>query len=342
MKKIIFLFVLLCASFLTYAQTQVATLQHNDSIIGVFYGQNAFISAHDAAVDGDVITLSSGTFQSCEINKSIIIHGAGCVYDSRTQMTPTIISGDLFIRKDNISFEGINSTGIVKCTNRHNIVFVKCNINSIMFPDGYQVVSNRNWQFINCIIKQFASYAYHSGGLGASSQGCFLGMSVINSVIRFTVYNHLDIYNATTINNSLILFDTGLTVNNIMAYNSIIATVSGHTVSNCTFNNCIGIKTGETSLFDGQIANNVMEMDGYDNVFETFDGTVTYDNAYQLKEEIATSFLGNDGTEVGIYGGMMPYNPRPSYMILKHCNVAPRSTVDGKLSVDIEIIAEDD
>ena len=83
-----------------------------------------------------------------------------------------------------------------------------------------------------------------------------------------------------------------------------------------------------------------MEVDGFDDVFETFAGTVTYDNSYELKEEITTSFLGNDGTEVGIYGGMMPYDPRPTYMRMKRCNVAPRSTIDNKLSVEIEVLTD--
>lgn len=80
-----------------------------------------------------------------------------------------------------------------------------------------------------------------------------------------------------------------------------------------------------------------MEVSSYSDIFETFDGTVTFDNIYQLKEEIANSFYGNDGTEVGVYGGMMPYNPRPSYMIIRRCNVAGRTTEDNKLSVEIEL-----
>lgn len=165
-------------------------------------------------------------------------------------------------------------------------------------------------------------------------------MSIINSVVRMTDYSQSNTYNLISIFNSVVLFSNGLNISNLTANNSIIATVSGHTITNCTFNNCIGIETGESSLFEGQTASNCMEVNNYEDVFETFTGTVSYDNIYQLKEEIASSFLGNDGTEVGIYGGMMPYNPRPAYMVIKRCNVAPRSTVDGKLSVDIEVLTE--
>ena len=65
-------------------------------------------------------------------------------------------------------------------------------------------------------------------------------------------------------------------------------------------------------------------------------------NQFILKDEIATGFLGGDGTQVGIYGGMLPYSNRPTYMVLKRCNVANKSTIDGKLSVDIEVVTEEE
>ena len=347
------LFVLLlcvAGTKIALAQNQVATLQHNDTITGVFYGQNAFVSAHSAAVNGDIITLSSGTFAApSEIVKAITIHGAGCGFDSITQIMPTIISGDFSLRSgsSSTSFEGISLIGNIAGVSANNIVFVKCTINKILPTSGYYTsFNNYNWQFINCIIKDFVSYRSASG-LSGTSYYYFLGMSIINSVVRFTSFNNLDAYNPTTINNSIVLFNNGQAsnsnaraINNIVVYNSIITTVSGHTVSNCTFFNCISIETGETSLFEGQTAQNVMTVDGYDDVFETFDGTVTYDNIYQLKNDIATGFLGHDGTEVGIYGGVMPYKTRPNYMIMKNCTVAGRTNEDNKLSVEIELLGE--
>ena len=309
------------------AQNQVATLQHNDTITGVFYGQNAFVSAHNAAVNGDIITLSSGTFNNCTISKSITIRGAGCTYDSVSQVTPTIIPGDFDLQSNSISFEGIWFTGIIKSwdTGNNNISFLKCHINRI--GNFYYPGVRMNWQIINCIVKDIA--------MG----GCSIhGMSIINSVVRFTRYDHTDLYNPTTLNNSIVLFDNGQPIKNIVAYNTVFSTVSEHEVTNCTFFNCIGIETGETLLFEGQTAQNVMEVDSYEDVFETFDGTVTFDNSYQLKNDIATSFLGQDGTEVGIYGGMIPYRTRPNYMIIKNINVAGRTTEDNKLNVEIELL----
>ena len=96
-----------------FAQTQVATLQHEGNI-SAFYGPSALAVAHDAAIDGDTITLSSGNFnfQSCTITKAITLHGAGCVSDT-LGITPTTVSGNYYIRipNDSLSFtvEGVPS-----------------------------------------------------------------------------------------------------------------------------------------------------------------------------------------------------------------------------------------
>jgi hypothetical protein len=340
------------------AQNQVATLQHVGAITGTYYGENALTSAYYAASGGDIITLSSGTFRVSNpytdyfnIN-NITIRGAGCEWDSLTGVAPTIISGNFYLSQEGGGFEGVNFLGVIGLTGHvigngtygcNNVSFVKCYINEInLRNDAYAPnVHHDNMQFVNCIIKNLVSSRRISNGETYSFY-YIKNLSIINSVVRVSQYDHGSASLPTCIHNSIVLFDDVQPIKNIIAYNSIVATVSDHTVTNCTFFNCLGIKTGETSLFEGQTVQNVMEMNSYEDVFETFTGTVFYGNGYQLKEELATTFLGNDGTEVGIYGGMLPYNPRPSYMRIKRCNVAPRSTVDGKLSVDIEVLTDDE
>lgn len=322
------------------AQNQVATLQHNDTITGVFYGSGALSSACNAAVNGDVITLSSGTFNATSLYTSgVTIRGVGCMYDTLTNIQPTIISGNVGIqgRANNITFEGIWFTGTVTSyayagsfgpdNPTDNIGFIKCFINEVRSSNNGFV--RYNWQFVNCLFNFNPDAKFH-------------GMSIINSVVRINKYLHVDEFNLTTFHNSLVLFDEGVPVNNMIANNSIFVTGSEHDISNCIFYNCIGIKLGETLLFAGQSNQTNMVVNDYADVFETFTGTISNTNCYELNEDVVTTFLGQDGTEVGVYGGMMPYNPRPSYMIMKRCNVASRSTVDGKLSVDIEIIAGDE
>ena len=60
---------------------------------------------------------------------------------------------------------------------------------------------------------------------------------------------------------------------------------------------------------------------------------------YELTDEAKNTYVGSDGTEIGIYGGNLPYNTRILGPQITKCNVASKTTADGKLSVDIEVKA---
>ena len=84
-----------------------------------------------------------------------------------------------------------------------------------------------------------------------------------------------------------------------------------------------------------------MDAGSFSDVFETYTGYGSiFDMDFSLTEEIISSFPGSDGSQVGIFGGAMPYNPRPSYLILNNTSVAGQSDVNGNLNVNIEIIEE--
>ena len=306
------------------AQTQVATLQHGEDI-SVFYGQNAFVEAHTSAQTGDIITLSSGTFTPTNITKAITLRGAGCVIDTVTGIYPTIIPNNFQMNVTNndafLTIEGIYFSGTVSYGNLNHPKFIKCNIENLSYCSGANM---QNAQFVNCKVKYFDFY-YSSN------------TTLINCVV-WTAYG---------------LGNSGRTVN---AYNSIIRPENSHASAMNAYNciiiqggsgvytyglqgnssayNCIGI--GNNAL--GCTTFNCLYNRSYSQVFETFTGgNFSFDETFILKEEIATGFLGNDGTEVGIHGGIMPYSSRPSYMVIEQCNVANRSTIDGKLSVEIEV-----
>lgn len=66
---------------------------------------------------------------------------------------------------------------------------------------------------------------------------------------------------------------------------------------------------------------------------------VSDNETFELTETAKATYLGTDGTQVGIYGGMLPFDTTPSNPRITKCNVAAKSTADGKLSVDIEVKA---
>lgn len=341
MKKTLFLALMLFIGATAFAQTQMATLNHNDSI-SLFYGANALLEAHNASVDGDVITLSSGNFyigylQGEMITKNITIRGAGCAFDSINGTNLTIISSPsttTTITANDIDIEGItfNLTVTTRC---NNIRAIKCYFTKLYISSP----NNSNIDLVNCVLKSFYLNAKNAD------------VSFVNSVI----YR----YECTTgqqssfnMMNSLVFLDEN--IDNVLANNCIISRFRRHDSfqdyhlgTGSIANNCIFI-TIDDATNNGPIYNGIESLTNlfvknlYD-VFETyFDiNNFSFDERYTLREEIATSFLGSDGTQVGIHGGIFPFNTRPSYMLVKKCNVANKSTIDGKLSVDIEVMVEE-
>lgn len=61
------------------------------------------------------------------------------------------------------------------------------------------------------------------------------------------------------------------------------------------------------------------------------------DNTFGKLTTAAKKYLGSDGTEVGIYGGNLPFDATPTNPQITKFNVASKTTADGKLSVDIEV-----
>ena len=79
---------------------------------------------------------------------------------------------------------------------------------------------------------------------------------------------------------------------------------------------------------------------GFSGIFSTLNG-YTYNDSelFTLTETAKAKYLGTDGKEVGIHGGNLPYEEDPTTPQITKCNVAAKSTADGKLSVDIEVKA---
>lgn len=307
----------------TFAQTQLATLQHGDDL-SVFYGTSAFVAAHRAAVGGDIITLSGGTFTPTTITKGITLRGAGCESDTVANTAPTIFSSNITLNvTDTANFlnvEGILFNCNVRFNTLNNPTFTRCYMNDW---GHHSSTFCHNAQFFNCFVKYF------------SSEYCSSTM-LINSVVKTYASSYVTSGSCVSYNS---IIDINSNLYNFSALSSIIRYVGNSDHSNSTFINCIGIGSNP---FGNSQTSGCHVYDSYEDVFETFTGTFEYGASFILKDEVATSILGINGTQVGIYGGMMPYDIRPAYMVLKRCNVGSRTTIDGKLSVDIEVIAEED
>lgn len=328
MKRIIFaICTLLCANVL-WAQEQLAVLKHNDST-SVFYGASAFIQAYNAATHGDIITLSDGIFTTPSyIRKGITVRGNGACADTARKSFGTYfmerfhiyyLGDSLQFSAEGIYFEDFNTT------NSWDIKLTRCYIDGFNQEGGVQAT--------NCIIRNYLH--------GTSNRN--------NTYINCALVS---------LNTTLPLLPYYVTCNNCIIFGARDDN-SGTIYGRFQYNNCIIIKNNSTSndtILGGIINNSVLigftganhiassgnVVMNFSDVFENWDGRRLYPDleTYVLKSSVSDSIQGIDGTEVGIFGGFMPFDWRPSYSIIKRFNVANRTTADGKLSVDIEVISE--
>lgn len=341
MKKTLLSALVAVLGFATQATAQssiTATLIH-DNDIKTFYGASALREAHAAATHGDVITLSSGRFTSTNINKAITLRGAGMEYNSVSATEPTIIAGSFNISvasdstTSNHSFrmEAIyHSSTITVYGILTNPQFVKCRFSSITnsTSDNIGLV---NAQFIHCAIVTQLSINNGSAAL----YNCFVEYPCF--------HNNTNSSGTYEFQNCVIKTTYADHIKRSILRNSIIhGTASTNTYNTLPFSayayNCVG--TAYNTFADQITKTNSIA--SITNLFKTWTGnqlTGTITGALELTEEAKTKYLGSDGTEVGIYGGSLPFEARTSNPQITKLNVASKSTADGKLSVDIEVKA---
>ena len=327
------------------AQSSVIATLFHDGDIKTFYGTGALRSAHAAAVHGDVITLSSGSFTATDITKAVTLRGAGMEYDSISVTEPTIISGDFSIQiasdstlqNNNLVMEGIyhNAAGIITVNGSlNNPQFVKCRLYEIHSSGvGYMYYAN----FINCVIaNQVYFYSYgsatfvncyvndlfqYNSGSSHEFQNCVVKDSKFSSVSN-AVFRNCFLYATTSISNSSTL-------------NKLPSTSPAY--------NCVALSaTSSTNVFANQSNTTNTLVYSFSDVFKTWTGSFLANfktERLELTDAAKTKYLGSDGTQIGIYGGSIPFDPRPSNPQITKLNVASKSTADGKLSVDIEVKA---
>lgn len=334
MKKFLFSFVAFFCVTISFAQSSLlATLSHEGQI-STFYGATALREAHSAATHGDIITLSSGTFVSVNITKAITLRGAGMAIDTVHNTLPTVISGNFIINiadsvSQKLTIEGVYSNHYMGYVNVNNPVFLKSRFNTINFNNSSGTDKIKDAMFVHCRIAERISLMQNSS---ASLINCIVNSPSSSdgktSNFEFTncvVYAYSDVRASSYINCVLISGRTNNSNNNLF--------------SSCSAYNNI---SNNGSSFDDIPNNTNRTVEKIETLFKTYKGGVFKNldsENFELTDAAKAKYLGSDGTQVGIYGGMLPYNTTPSNPQITKCKVASKSTADGKLSVDIEVKA---
>jgi hypothetical protein len=256
--------------------------------------------------------------------------------DATTQSEPTIIVGDFNVAipktaTSPLTFEGIYSDYRMLVTDTlYNATFLKsrfrkidsknnntpfinmtlihCKVSELLY-----CAKNSTINCINCIIWQ--PYCYD----GTQSVFEMTNCVVCKNDFSWNIYS-------STFKNCIFIGNNG--GDNFFNYTS---------GPNAIYN-CLWLEDNSTHTPFRKIQNTTNKVLDYAAVFKTCkNGTYSDSETFELTADCIVDYKGNDGTQVGIYGGSMPFSITPSNPQITKCNVAAKSTADGKLSVDITV-----
>ena len=351
MKKLLLsLIVLAFGTMGSYAQDElVATLSHGSSL-STFLGADAFKQAYEAAAEGDVITLSPGVFNVCDIEKAITIRGAGMKPMESNGYVSTQLADNLTVNVPSettsvLTIEGVQTLGTVNFygNNQAPVKVLKCRFEA--FVNGYGISMNA----YSCIFADGLNAENEYYGWQNTTLNCMNCVIVKAQSRGYNIRNDTGYVGKIIATNCLV----NPSINGIgcsVFTNCIISSVEGYygdypLPESCTAQNCIGINAVETPNLFVNIPDpsNVMiegvREEAFTSVFKTLKVLTQNPDpyeTYELTAEAAAKYLGDDGKQVGIYGGTNPYNPTPTNPQIKKFSVS--STTEGEqLKVKINV-----
>ncbi len=316
--------------------TLMATLYHEGDI-SVFYGVDAIKLANDAAVDGDIISLTGGTYNGTTLTKAVTLRGTGVFPNEDAQTLATRISGDFSINiadtEHKLVIEGINFLNTFY--NQHNIdscTFKKCIFRKFNFS-YYTSLIFRSGTFINCYISELYTGSWGQGSI--SLVNCF-----INEINEYNSSN----YNVYTCDNCVIGLNRDGTTYEI-CYSSFNNCIFFGKENDCgklgitnSVVNCLATGPGMSAIFDNFLVGSNTIIEDITTIFKDFNGTNYTENmTFELTDEAARTYLCADGSQIGLYGGTVPFDFGMPALKLVKCVVSNQSTPDGKIHVDLEV-----
>lgn len=305
---------------------QMATLQHGDNMTA-YYGYTALKEAMETAEGGDLITLSGGSFVATSINKVVTIQGAGYVQDIQNNRYKTTIVGNLGINipegEKGLLIEGIYCGNVTIYGTIENFILRKCRIGTAYYVNGTSK---------NCLIDRCRIYTlypdYHSANF-----------MVKNSILNWVEKNESD----------AVLFFLNCDITSASKHNDVTAQFKNCIIApafkaaGCSAYNCVVYEYYDSGFSSSSSTSNIWMMGDNDikaifNNNDFFSFTDEWD--YQLTDDAKTTYLGTDGTQVGIYGGTTPFTDVPSNPQVVSKEIATESDANGKLSVRIKVEAQ--
>lgn len=322
------------------ANAQQRVVLHSNGITTIFSSVNPFVDAYNSSVTGDTIYLAGGTYSvPSDINKGLTIFGAGHYVDSSIATGKTFLNGNVQLREnaDNFYLEGVEITGNVTLYSNESIngvVIKRCKINGQLAINGSLSNPSSNVSIIENVILQRitldnAQTALLSNNIIVNSfvgsNGNLISNNIVLGYIWGSSHDYLFYGNNNTLNNNIFIWE---------GYN---ADANGF---GNIFNNNVYVEPtpvyGVTPTATGNYTGILQA-----NIFVNQTGA-TFNYAHNYHLQAPAIYLGTDGSEVGIYGGMFPYKEGaiPTNPHIRFKQIAPQTDTNGNLNIQFEVGAQ--
>lgn len=267
-----------------------------------------------------IVYISEGTYtlssaDSVKIKVPVAIYGSGSTI-TETNKIQTRVAGDIYFEAGakNSVLMGVYMNGGIIYSSADNVLIKGVNASQIGFARGV-----KGCAVASCIVRQSVSGSGTPILLSNSLVG-YIG-DIDNSIIKNCVLgSYNDSYDAYYAYNLHLSSCIGV------ASKSGLSQKSSHAVDHCMLGT-----DGDIPYPEG----------GLSRVFKKYDSKVEFYNLQKQDYRLAKSIKGADGTDIGLYGGAgfdpNGGSPIPRFTLRK---VADKTDKDGKLKVQIQIIAE--
>jgi hypothetical protein len=329
MKKLFVLISLIMSSVagVNAQSIQTATLVAGENT-SVFYGIDGLKNAVNASLDGNTIYLSAGYFNEVSnLSKAIKIIGSGGFNPSANKNT---IVNNLSITKnvdssvDYLELEGF-MTNYITIGNSNEVSKVKLIKINVLSDLSVINMNLSDIEISRCFIQRWYN----------PSQYTYSNVLISNCIISTACYNYPIASNSSlSVFNSIIYSISN--AHNISWQNNIIV-ANGQSGTPIAVSNNIFTGANNFPSVYNQSGNweNVTLSDLFVNQPEN-----KWDASYDYHLKTQENYIGTEGTQVGIYGGLFPWNPIPSNPQIISSKVEPTTTNDGKLNFQVKAEAQ--
>ena len=352
MKKLVLIsaFLILFTGSLAHSQSRIIVENALETLVF-----DHFEDALAAAQPGAIIYLPGGAINigTSYIEKELTIYGAGH-YPAFTEATGiTMLNGTIYLRQadpeiplENIHLEGFYISGDIRIgsssTNQevNQVNIFRCSMNNIYLSAGTTTIGDA--EQVHVIESIIRGNVY-----GGRVQNVLFSKNIIQGLFHYFDANALFTnnvflnYTTSTISTSFRYIENSTFQNNVIlcrSGGSCFNNMSANNFNNNMWHHNFSVPTGSTG------ENNIINLE-IDDIFINHTGhDFNYDFNYQLKVGSPGTAAGTDGFDIGVYGTVRPFKEGSVPVIphIKSKSIATETDVDGKISVEIEVEAQDE